>query len=65
MTRWWAQLPTGRVVCLDGADRAALAADLASGAWDERYGHLRTQPEFHGATRLIVHRGLTTDRLGR
>jgi SAM-dependent methyltransferase len=33
---------------------AALAADLASGAWDERYGHLRTEPEFDGAVRLIV-----------
>ncbi|WP_217548767.1 class I SAM-dependent methyltransferase [Streptomyces sp. GbtcB6] len=31
-----------------------LAADLDSGAWDARYGHLRTQPEFHGAVRLIV-----------
>ncbi|MFF7190982.1 class I SAM-dependent methyltransferase [Streptomyces sp. NPDC008222] len=31
-----------------------LAADLTSGAWDERYGHLRTQAEFHGAVRLIV-----------
>ncbi|MCX5166785.1 hypothetical protein [Streptomyces antibioticus] len=30
------------------------AAVLASGAWDERYGHLRTQPEFYGAARLIV-----------
>ncbi|MGW7541602.1 class I SAM-dependent methyltransferase [Streptomyces sp. NPDC054770] len=39
-----------------GEERAVerLAADLASGAWDERYGHLRTQPEFHGAARLIV-----------
>ncbi|MBO3681387.1 SAM-dependent methyltransferase [Streptomyces sp. NEAU-YJ-81] len=35
---------------------AALAADLASGAWDERYGHLRTEPEFDGAVRLIVSR---------
>ena len=33
---------------------ATLAADLASGAWDERYGSLRTQPEFHGAVRLIL-----------
>lgn len=33
---------------------ARLAADLTSGAWDERYGSLRTQPEFHGAVRLIV-----------
>ncbi|MFK0113811.1 hypothetical protein [Streptomyces sp. NPDC091217] len=31
-----------------------LAAGLASGAWDERYGRLRTQPEYHGAARPIV-----------
>ncbi|MCQ4042556.1 class I SAM-dependent methyltransferase [Streptantibioticus rubrisoli] len=36
---------------------SALAADLASGAWDERHGHLRTQPEFDGAVRLVVSRG--------
>lgn len=33
-----------------------LRADLASGAWDERYGHLRTQPTFDGSLRLIVGR---------
>jgi SAM-dependent methyltransferase len=33
-----------------------LAADLASGRWDERYGHLRTQPTFEGSVRLIVGR---------
>jgi SAM-dependent methyltransferase len=33
-----------------------LGADLASGAWDERYGQLRSQPEFDGALRLIVSR---------
>jgi hypothetical protein len=27
--------------------------DLASGAWDRRYGHLRTQAERHGALRLV------------
>jgi SAM-dependent methyltransferase len=32
----------------------ALAADLASGAWDERYGSHRTQPNFEGAVRLIT-----------
>lgn len=31
-----------------------LRADLDSGAWDTRHGHLRTQPEFAGALRLIV-----------
>jgi SAM-dependent methyltransferase len=33
---------------------AALAADLESGAWDAHHGHLRTQPWFEGAARLIV-----------
>jgi SAM-dependent methyltransferase len=33
-----------------------LSKDLASGRWDERYGHLRTQPAFEGALRLIVGR---------
>ncbi len=31
-----------------------LARELASGAWDERYGMLRSQPEFLGALRLIA-----------
>lgn len=31
-----------------------LRADLESGEWDRRYGHLRTQPEFRGAMRLVV-----------
>ena len=31
-----------------------LTADLESGAWDDRYGDLRTQGEFDGALRLIV-----------
>jgi hypothetical protein len=31
-----------------------LRADLASGAWDARYGTLRDQPEFVGSLRLIV-----------
>jgi hypothetical protein len=33
-----------------------LRAALASGEWDARHGHLRTQPEFVGALRLIVAR---------
>jgi SAM-dependent methyltransferase len=32
----------------------ALAGDLADGSWDRKYGHLREQPEFVGALRLIV-----------
>ncbi|GAA1313783.1 methyltransferase domain-containing protein [Brachybacterium tyrofermentans] len=31
-----------------------LQADLASGAWDDHYGHLRTQPTFDGSLRLVV-----------
>lgn len=35
-----------------------LSADLASGAWDARYGALRTQPTQDGALRIIIgHRG--------
>jgi hypothetical protein len=33
---------------------ARLAGDLASGAWDERYGALRSEPEFDGSLRLVV-----------
>ncbi|MEV4349202.1 class I SAM-dependent methyltransferase [Actinoplanes sp. NPDC049596] len=36
----------------------SLRADLSSGAWDERYGHLRDQAEFEGSLRLIVGRPL-------
>lgn len=35
-----------------GLDR--LRDALASGEWDERHGHLRTQPEYLGALRLIA-----------
>jgi hypothetical protein len=31
-----------------------LGADLASGEWDRRYGHLRTQPNFDGSLVLVV-----------
>jgi len=31
-----------------------LASDLASGRWDERFGHLRHQPTFVGSLRLVV-----------
>ncbi|MGD0526935.1 MAG: class I SAM-dependent methyltransferase [Polyangiaceae bacterium] len=31
-----------------------LARDLASGAWDERFGHLRHQPSYDAGVRLIV-----------
>lgn len=32
----------------------ALSVDLASGAWDEKYGAFRTLPEFDGGLRLVV-----------
>ena len=31
-----------------------LSVDLDSGRWDEKYGHLRTQPFFDGPLRLII-----------
>jgi SAM-dependent methyltransferase len=31
-----------------------LAADLRSGNWDKKFGHLRSQPYFTGALRLII-----------
>jgi SAM-dependent methyltransferase len=48
----WRFLPPGaeeRIV-------AAIARDLASGEWDRRYGHLRTQPTINCQLRLIVAR---------
>ncbi|MGO1053353.1 class I SAM-dependent methyltransferase [Crossiella sp. CA198] len=33
---------------------ATLAADLESGDWDRRFGHLRTQPSYDSALRLVV-----------
>lgn len=46
----WPRLPKG----VERRTVAALSADLASGAWDARHGHLRTQPEYDGGLRLIV-----------
>jgi SAM-dependent methyltransferase len=34
-----------------------LRAELQDGRWDEKYGHLRTQPEFLGSLYLVVSRG--------
>jgi SAM-dependent methyltransferase len=31
-----------------------LSADLASGAWDKKYGHYRTEPTFTCALRLVI-----------
>jgi hypothetical protein len=33
-----------------------LRADLESGAWDRRYGHLRDLPAIDGSLRLVVAR---------
>ena len=40
------------------AERAVdrLARDLASGAWDARHAHLRTQPTFDGSLVLVIAR---------
>ena len=35
----------------------ALGADLRSGTWDDRYGELRTMPEFDSGLRLVLARG--------
>jgi len=43
---------------LDPADQARgverLRADLASGEWDHRHGHLRRAPQFDGGYRIAV-----------
>jgi SAM-dependent methyltransferase len=46
----WPRLPEG----VERRALAALAADLASGVWDTRHGHLRAQPTYEGGLRLIV-----------
>jgi SAM-dependent methyltransferase len=48
-TSVWHQLPPA--VSARALDQ--LAADLDSGAWDERHGHLRTTPEWDVGLRLI------------
>lgn len=47
---WLALLPAD--VLHRGSTR--LAADLASGAWDERHGHLRHQDTFDGGYRIAI-----------
>ena len=40
-----------------------LARDLASGAWDERFGHLRTKASFDAGVRLVIaEKGVTAGR---
>lgn len=48
----WGFLPEG----LEAQLVARLAADLASGEWDRKYGHFRSQSFFTAALRLIVAR---------
>jgi SAM-dependent methyltransferase len=49
-TSVWRRLPAEVVArAIDDLRR-----DLASGAWDSRYGHLRTTPEFDAGLRLIT-----------
>lgn len=45
----WPRLPAGA----EARFVARLEADLASGAWDAAWGHLRTQPELDGGLRLV------------
>jgi hypothetical protein len=46
----WHSLPQDEV----GAGLARLAADLESGRWDKRNGHLRNQPELDVGLRLVT-----------
>lgn len=48
----WAFAPPGA----EDAFVQRLSDDLASGAWDAKYGYLRTQPSYEGALRLLVGR---------
>ncbi|PZM12548.1 class I SAM-dependent methyltransferase [Rhizobium tubonense] len=36
-----------------------LRTEIEDGRWDEKYGELRTQPEFHGSLYLVISRGMT------
>jgi SAM-dependent methyltransferase len=49
----WGFVPTG----VEARAVAQLRADIESGAWDQRYGHLRNRPTFDGSLRLIVAAG--------
>jgi hypothetical protein len=46
----WPRLPAG----VEQRAIKALQADLRSGAWDARHGHLRSQASYEGGLRLIV-----------
>ncbi len=49
-TSWLAQLPPGELA----AGAARLGADLRSGEWDRRHGHLRTLGELDVGYRLVI-----------
>ena len=49
----WSLVPKAAVERFVGA----LASDLASGAWDKKYGHWRSEPFFNGPLRLVVAQG--------
>ena len=49
----WSHLPAG----VEARAMADLANDLRSGAWDERYGHLRTAPTVMCQLRMVVSQG--------
>jgi SAM-dependent methyltransferase len=46
----WAFAPTGA----EARFVQRLTDDLASGAWDLRFGHLRTAPAYEGSLRLLI-----------
>jgi len=50
----WGFLPPG----LETQYVEQLRKEILSGDWDRKYGHLRTQPYFNGALRLIVYSSL-------
>ena len=57
----WTRAPVGRVrrgaswtTTVVARFEQRLAGDLASGRWDERWGHLRHQPTYEGSLVLVV-----------
>ena len=54
----WPRLPPG----VEQRAIAALAADLESGAWDRRHGHLRQLDVYDAALRLVIATRRTTNR---
>lgn len=46
----WPRLPAG----VEQRAITALARDLADGTWDDRHGHMRSQPQYEGGMRLVI-----------